>query len=153
MSRWLFTTLLFSGSLLAQEDKLSIEDMAMILYGGVDWVTQLIHVLCVVLGIALIVMGFSFFKMHRDNPKYVPLDKPIAYLFLGLVLMSIPLWSALFGSSGSSIDLEKKEQEQLKAKLHDIDAPVKTTAKPKRKLIQKETVIYDVDEPLTWQEE
>lgn len=149
---WLALLLFCSGTVSAKEERISIENIADILYGGVDWATHFIHIICVVIGLMLLIMAISFYKMHRQNPKYVPLDRPVAYLILGLILMSIPIWNQIFGKTGSTIDMKKKEV--VKRRIQDIDAPIATDPngikKRKTNPLKKDKIIYDIDAPLDW---
>jgi hypothetical protein len=113
----------------------SIENIANTLVDGVDLVTHFAHAASIIVGVVLLVMAVTLFKAHRYNPKYVPLEKPIVYVLLGAVLVSLPFFNILFGSTGSSLDLKQQsaaraqsallsDEPAMLATMVDIDAPL-----------------------------
>lgn len=105
----------------------SIESVANTLISGVDWLTHLAHIASVVAGLVLLAMAVALFKAHRDNPKYVPLDKPVIYVLLGAVLLAVPFLNHFFGPTGSSIDLKQQAMATVTQPLAWADEPVMST--------------------------
>jgi hypothetical protein len=46
---------------------------------------------CYVAGIILLVVGFSKYLRHRENPQEVPLSTPIVYIILAVAVILLPL--------------------------------------------------------------
>ena len=86
--------------------------------------TRLAHFICIVMGIILFSMAIAFYKNHKDNPKFMPLDKIILYIVLGLFAFSIPFLGKMIGPTGSSIDYHKHELQKKGVQPRDIDAPL-----------------------------
>ncbi len=139
----------FSTSALCSDCGPTIASVSNVLFEGVDIVTRFMHVICIVVGAMLLVMSITFYAAHRHNPKYVPLDRPVAYLVLALIIMSIPFWSKFAGKTLSTVDMKEKQEKPIK--LYDIDAPTKRV--PKINVPQKGTAVYDIDAPLEWADE
>lgn len=92
---------------------------------GSNLLSRFMHFVCMVMGAGFFIMAFMQYRAHRDNPKFVPLGRPIMYLVLALVLFSIPFLGEIFGASTSSgKDLEKSKNKNVY--YNDIDAPLKT---------------------------
>jgi hypothetical protein len=115
-----FLGLTLNGSVHAE----SIENIANNLIYGADIVTKSFHAICIIVGVLLWIIAGSLYKAHRQNPKYVPLDRPVVYVILGFVLILIPFLNVVFGPTGSSIDLEKKETILQDGKTLDPDEPI-----------------------------
>lgn len=91
---------------------------------GSDAVTRFIHFITIIVGIFLFVMAFSLFRAHWSNPKFVPLERPIIYLILGIVLVVLPYFKEIFLPSNGLNDLKKQEARAVGVQTHDIDAPL-----------------------------
>lgn len=89
---------------------------------GSSAITRLAVAACVVMGVGFIVASIAMYKTHRDNPKFVPLDRPIMFLIFGIIALSIPYFGQIFGKTGSVIDLHKEQAMQYAPV--DIDAPL-----------------------------
>lgn len=90
-------------------------------------VAHFLHFICVVIGIGFIIMALSFYKAHRENPKFMPIERPIAYIFLGLVLISVPFLGKLFGAvTGNPADAEKHKTCTAHMPIQDVDTPLNT---------------------------
>jgi hypothetical protein len=103
---------------------MSLGSIAESLTIGVDSVTRLMHFVSIVMGCVLFIMAFSLFRAHRTNPKFIPLERPVIYVFLAIILMFLPFYGDIFLPTGSSRDLEKQEARALGVQAHDIDAPL-----------------------------
>lgn len=112
--------LLMVGVAFAEEPN-TFGNIARKLIVGTDILTRFFHFICIMIGIGLCVMSVSLYKMHQQNPKFMPLDRPIIYFFLGLVAISLPFWGN-FIETGSTIEVKKKESR--KHFTRDIDAPL-----------------------------
>ena len=112
--------LLMTGMVFAAEQH-TFGEIARRLIVGTDIFTRFFHFICIMIGIGFCVMAVSLYKMHQQNPKFIPLDRPVLYFILGLVLLSLPFWGN-FVETGSTIELRKKESK--KHSRRDIDAPL-----------------------------
>jgi len=102
----------------------TVGEIAKDLMVGAGVVTQIMHVVCIGLGVLLCILSIFFYKAHRENPKFVPLDRPILYLILGLVLIAVPFLGKILAPTGSILDMQRREAEENRLKLQDIDAPL-----------------------------
>ena len=100
----------------------SIGQVAERLITSSDFVTKLMLFVCITLGVIFLILAIGLYKGHRHNPKFVPLDKVVLYAILGLVLMSIPFLSAVFGPTGSVLDVRKEHKTTHRQ--HDPDKPL-----------------------------
>lgn len=90
---------------------------------GTDFVTKLVLVACIVVGVILVISAIGQFRSHYYSPKMVPLDRPIIYLILGISLFFVPFLGDIFVRTSSTIDLKKKEASTLGCPV-DVDAPL-----------------------------
>ncbi len=105
-------------------------------------VTTLAHIMlgaCVVVGVFLIILAVGFYREHRNNPKFVPLDKVVMYFILGLLLFSVPVISYFFGPPGSPLELKRAKAVAAAVQHRDADAPIPAPLLPKN---------VDIDAPL-----
>jgi len=103
----------------------TIGEIAEKLIVGTDVVTRIVLGGCVAVGAMLIVTSFIYYKAHRENPKFAPLDRPLFYLLFGLILLFIPFLGKIFGPTGSALELNKKTvRESGRYYPNDIDAPL-----------------------------
>ena len=105
-------------------DTTSIGQVAEHLTFGTHLITQLMHVVSFCIGAALLVMGLLYVKAHRENPKFMPLDKVVLYIVCGVILLSLPFFNKIFGETGSAIDLQKREKQGHVIRSQDADAPL-----------------------------
>jgi hypothetical protein len=97
-------------------------DVAHNLLEGANLISNLLHASCLLLGTGFIIYSFIAYRNHRLNPKMVPLDQPIMYLFMGIVLVAIPfLEQILENTTGETVN---KHHSQSVYHEHDIDAPL-----------------------------
>lgn len=89
-----------------------------------DAVTRLVHFVSIIVGCFLFIMAISLFRAHRSNPKFVPLERPVIYMLLGLVLVVLPFYREIFLPTEGANDLKKQEARALGVQLQDIDAPL-----------------------------
>lgn len=89
---------------------------------GTDLLTRFMVAVCIVMGVGLIITGLTLYKAHRNNPKFVPLDRPVMYAVLGLLVILIPFLGEIFGPTGSSLDLKKRQAAESCPT--NIDAPL-----------------------------
>ncbi|HQW57513.1 MAG TPA: hypothetical protein PK583_00965 [Gammaproteobacteria bacterium] len=115
--------LLILDSVFATEQP-SLASIADSLVVGTDAVTRLLHFVSIVVGCFLFIMAFSLFRANRLNPKFVPLERPIIYVFLGIILVALPFYGKIFMPTGSTIDLKIEEERAMGVQSHDIDAPL-----------------------------
>lgn len=99
----------------------TIGDLAERMIAGTDVVTRLMMAVCIAVGIGFMILSVSMYKTHRTNPKFVPLDRPVMYLILGVVVLAIPFLGQIFGPTGSVLDLKRNQIESLP---RNIDAPL-----------------------------
>ncbi len=105
-------------------EKLTLGSIADSLVIGTDAVTRLLHFVSIAVGCFLFIMAFSLFRANRLNPKFVPLERPIIYVFLGVILVALPFYGKIFMPTGSTIDLKAREERAMVLHPHDIDAPL-----------------------------
>lgn len=110
--------------LFAETDQFGISLVAERLIFGAEFITRLLFVICIAMGIALIVMSVTFYRAHRFNPKMIPLGKPVMYLILGLAIASIPFLEHFVGGTGNPLVLKNKNVPEHKRQIYDIDAPL-----------------------------
>lgn len=70
-------------------------------------ITKVVHVVCYIVGLALLLTAFAQYKIHRQSPKLVPLTTPITLAVLGLIGLLIPYGTHLFGPNASVEDQGK----------------------------------------------
>lgn len=94
----------------AKDTSLSLGSIAGGLASGASALSIVMLAAAIVAGTALVFTAFTQFNIHRKNPKLVPLMNPIVYLFLGIVLLLIPLLDYIFGfeKTGSPQKAEPK---------------------------------------------
>lgn len=103
----------------------TLGDIAGKLIIGTEFVTRLVLVACVTIGIILVISAFAYFRAHRRNPKFAPLDRPFFLLLFGLLLIAIPFLGEIFGTTtGSVLEIKKQETKARIAAPVDIDAPL-----------------------------
>ena len=88
-----------------------------VLSGGASVLGDLMLFAAFVIGIALALFSIIQFKMHLQNPKFIPLINPIFYLVLGLILILLPFLDDIFGeeSTGRKSRFFSKKSEQTVA--------------------------------------
>jgi len=79
----------------------SLADIANNILFGATFVTDFLHGICLVMGTGFIIYALIAYRTHRQNPKLMPLDRPIIYLVLGLVLAAIPFLDYFLGETGN----------------------------------------------------
>ena len=105
-------------------DQPTLGSIADSLVVGTDAVTRLMHFASIIVGCFLFIMAFSLFRANRLNPKFVPLDRPIIYVFLGIILIALPFYGKIFMPTGSTFDLKTQEERAMGVQSQDIDAPL-----------------------------
>lgn len=98
---------LMSTALLA--DSKSFGDLANAAFTPTEIITKLMLVACYIIGAMLIFAALAQYKIHRQNPKFVPLTTPILLLILGIVCVLIPYTSKIWGESYSAVDTAEKK--------------------------------------------
>ncbi len=114
-------TLLLSPTCFAETIP-SIGELAENMIAGSTVITRLFLAASVILGVGFIIASITMYKTHRDNPKFIPLDRPVLFLILGLVAISIPFLGKFVGKTGSVLDLQKEAKHY--STIVDIDAPL-----------------------------
>lgn len=92
---------------------------------GTDMLTRLMHLISIGIGIGFLVMAGTLYKTHRFNPKIVPLERPIIYVVLGLILIILPFLNTIFGPTGSAKDITRQDAQKKGVQIQDIDTPLK----------------------------
>lgn len=126
VSNILFSILLFTffANAFAYTEPVTFGSMATELTVGVGVFTKIMHFVCFVMGLIFVIMAVSLFRANRTNPKYVPLDRPILYLVISVVLFAIPFLGAYFVETGALEYQEKREARAKGVEVQDIDAPL-----------------------------
>lgn len=91
----------------------SIGDIANTLLQPTALVTKLLLLTCYIVGVALILMAFAQYKVHRQSPKLVPLSTPVILLFLGIVALLIPYVTNQFETGNAEKVVEKSDKPTL----------------------------------------
>lgn len=107
--------ILLPGLAWAEQDFATIAET---LTGGVNIIAVLLTAACVIIGIILIGTALGQYQIHRQNAKLVPLINPLLCLFLGMVLVILPIIVEYFDE-----DEEKKDAKIITVMI-DIDAPL-----------------------------
>lgn len=110
---------LWSFSAMASSNSTSLGDIANTLLQPTALVTKLLLLACYVIGIALILMAFAQYKIHRQSPKLVPLSTPIILLVLGVIALMIPYVTNQF-ETGNAEKFVQKDQKPTLLPLPDV---------------------------------
>ena len=122
----LLTELMLITSVAADETE-TFADIANNLIFGASIVSNLLHAASILLGVGFIIYSVVSFRNHRINPKMVPLDRPILYLFLGIVLTAIPFLGEIMEHTTGETHNQKHQSSRHTSSTyyeHDIDAPL-----------------------------
>jgi len=106
---------------------ISLGGVADNLFGTADLLSKFMAAACITAGTVLIVTAATQYKIHRQNPKLVPLSTPITYILLGLVLIGIPFVSSIFHiTTGEDVAKGASPRSIKSRQLQpiDIDAPL-----------------------------
>lgn len=90
-------------------------------FGG-SLIAMLMHAVSIIMGVTLMIMSGAFYKSHRDNPKFIPIERPITYLILGLVLLALPYASRILGNTRQPLMQSQTMPTTVPA--YDPDAPL-----------------------------
>ncbi|MEY3182724.1 MAG: hypothetical protein RLZ35_709 [Pseudomonadota bacterium] len=102
----------------------SLADIAGNLIFGASIVTDFLHVVSIILGVGFMIYSVVAYRNHRLNPKMVPLDRPILYLFLGIVFTAIPFLGTILERTTGEIAVRKYQNNTSGIhRHHDIDSP------------------------------
>ena len=82
-----------------------------------DILVKMMWAACIIVGVSLTVVSFTYFQTHRMNPKLVPLTTPILYLILGLLAICLPFAERIFGAE----DSYTKEDQRIYQSNYDSD--------------------------------
>jgi preprotein translocase subunit SecG len=108
---------------LVEAQSTTIGSIAENMIAGTGVITRLMVVLCMVVGIGFMIISIHMYRQHRANPKFVPLDRPVMYLVLGLLVFGIPFLGQVFGPTGSVLELDKRKAASSSCSIN-IDAPL-----------------------------
>lgn len=116
--RWLvgFVLLTFGFNVYAD----GLGGVANNLFDGASILSKLLSASCVIVGILLTVTAFTQYKIHRQNPKLVPLGNPVTYFLLGLTILAVPFAGKLL-KTDTSEDVAKSGASVEEASTHYID--------------------------------
>src|SRR5437868_1588600 len=92
---------------------ITIGEIAGNLIEGSSFITRLMVAACVALGSALIFTSLLMYKKHRENPKFIPLDRPVVYFFLGVLAVSLPFFGQIFGPYANFLDTKRHQKETV----------------------------------------
>lgn len=104
----------------------NVGEVAETLISGTDVLTQIMLAVAFILGLGFMLFALGLYRTHRINPKFVPLDRPVLYFILGIVLCCIPFLGDIFGGTYNSMD-HKRRQSAIYS-TQDIDAPLDVSA-------------------------
>ncbi|MDB6096403.1 MAG: hypothetical protein JWM09_681 [Francisellaceae bacterium] len=106
---------------------LAINDIASFsssLFEGSGILIIIFSMVSVFVGFILLASAFSAYREHRNNPKFIPLDRPIIFLILGLSLVLFPFVGRILKISYSPLDEAHEVRKRLKQNVSDLDAPL-----------------------------
>jgi hypothetical protein len=104
--------------------KICLGAVAETLSAGGEVLSHIVLGACLIIGISLIVLAGVYYQGHRHNAKMVPLSKPVLYLVLGLLLLSIPFLDQFIGETGRA-SAKKIDRKAHPYDCYDIDAPIR----------------------------
>ena len=140
----LITLTLVSANTAIASGDLGIGEIAKTLTSGASGLSKFLMAACVVASIVLLFTAISQYKIHRSNPKMVPLVNPFIYFCLGLLLLMVPFMDHLFGtektSSPYSSHSYQKTYEAVENKAH----------KRARKKTAKDYSNIDIDQEIEY---
>lgn len=90
---------LYAGAAVAA----SLGELSNNLMSPVSGLAKIIHTISYITGGAFIVGSVMQYKQHRENPQQVRLSKPLSWLFLGIILISIPFLTKMFSQSAQLV--------------------------------------------------
>ena len=127
LKSFLFTPLLMglmANTAIAEAE--TFADIFSSLIFGASIVTDFLHAASMVLGVGFIIYSVVSFRNHRINPKMVPLDRPVLYLFLGIVLTALPFLGQILGRTTGETHMQKHHNHRSSSVYHehDIDEPL-----------------------------
>jgi hypothetical protein len=112
-------------SVAVADDTTTFSDIASNVIFGASIVSEVLHAVSILMGIGFMIYSVVSFQNHRINPKMVPLDRPIIYLCLGIVLTAIPFLGQIVGHSTGEVHKKKHQHSRSAAYYeHDIDEPL-----------------------------
>jgi len=88
---------------------------------GAALVTRVMLAVCLTVGVTLLIIGYTQYRMHMLNPKAVPLGIPFTYWVLGIALCGVPFFDYYLGETGSPLQYQHEKTDYLPK---DIDAPL-----------------------------
>jgi hypothetical protein len=107
------------------DDEVTISSIATNLIFGASIVSDVLHAISILMGVGFMIYSIVSFQNHRINPKMVPLDRPIIYLCIGIVLTAIPFLEQIIGHATGEGHNQKHHNNRAAAYYdHDIDEPI-----------------------------
>lgn len=85
----------------------SFGDVADNLMKPTELITKVVMVICYIVGVALLLTALAQYKMHRQNPKLVPLSTPVVLVILGVLALLIPYGTTMLGPTFSAEESAK----------------------------------------------
>jgi hypothetical protein len=123
---FLLTSILMglTSSAIADEAETFADIFGKLIFGA-GIVTDFLHATSILLGVGFMIYSVVSYRNHRLNPKMVPLDRPVLYLFLGIVLTAIPFLGQIFERTTGEAHIHKHHNHSSSSYYeHDIDAPL-----------------------------
>ena len=74
-----------------QHSQVGLGNVAGDLLGPLGLLRHLFNIASLILGVVMLISGFSRYLRYRKNPQESPLSTVLLWFFLGLVLIAIPL--------------------------------------------------------------
>lgn len=103
----IFTIGLLGSPICFSDETPTLGSIAEMLTEGTGVITRFVVAVCFALGIGLMIVSIHMYRQHRHNPKFVPLDRVVMYLVLGVLVLGIPFLGKIFGPTGSYLELDK----------------------------------------------
>lgn len=123
---FLFTPLLMGWVTTATADEAkTFADIANNLIFGANVLTDFLHATCILIGVGFMIYSVVSYRNHRLNPKMVPLDRPVVYLLLGLVLAALPFLGYILEHATGETHVHRHHSHRPSIYYdHDIDEPL-----------------------------
>jgi hypothetical protein len=106
----------------------NIADIANNLIFGADILSNFLHAASIAMGVGFLIYSLVAFRNHYLNPKMVPLDRPIVYVILSIVLIAVPFLGRILEHETGRSHVQKTQgngdNSSSTSGYHDIDAPL-----------------------------
>lgn len=96
-----------------------VSDIAFNLIDIMTFVSSLLTVISISVGVWLLISALSFYKIHRSTPKAVPLWQPFGFVLFGLALIGLPFVGDFVGGTSDPNPDRTQAAEARQKKIDD----------------------------------